>query len=94
VQKLLTVNKAAVQVQKSKLHSLMNLATKVTAKNTYAAIRVAENQLHEAKGMYAVLSNLDLLDDISVAKEDLDRIDSKIADILAEKRRSDMIRKH
>ena len=88
------VDKKALDVQKAKLYDLLKTANNVSVRNTFAAINTAEKQLYRAKGIYEGLSSLRLIDDTIVSQEDIERIEAKISDVLYEKRRTDMVRRH
>jgi len=87
VQIVLTVDKGAVQAQKSKLYSLLSEAKKVTAQSSFASIRYAEKQLYKAEELFEVLTELDLIDGISISREDFELTESKLADIITEKQK-------
>lgn len=94
MQIVLTVDKGKVAAQKQILYSYMNFANRVHPDSKVAVIREAEKSIHKAKAIFETLSSLELLEDFHITQEDINRTEQKIADILDERRRKELIRRH
>lgn len=86
---LLTVNKKKVTVLINQFYSYMRTAQGISPNSTYIEINEAKEALCRAQGMYKVLNSLELLNNMDMISEDIDRIALKVNDIYSDKRRND-----
>lgn len=81
-----------VVAQECIMQDFLRDANGVNVNSTYKALSDANRALHIATGFYKVLDGLGLLEEKQMVKEDIERIEQKIIDILEEKRRYDFPR--
>ncbi len=85
---LYTVRRKDVIKSECRMQDHIRDANMVSTSSTYRALSDATRALHIATGFYRVLDGLGLLETKQMVKEDIERIEQKIADILKEKQRT------
>ena len=84
---VITVDKKAILEQIDCLNAYLQVATNIGVDDTFARINMANKYLYMAKGLHQALFKLKVLSNWRDVEEDINRIESKIDFIRAEKTR-------
>nr|WP_308743104.1 hypothetical protein [uncultured Anaerocolumna sp.] len=95
-QRLITVGKKAVEELRQQLDMLTREANTVSTEKSVMEIKACRMLLHKAMGVLQSMELLELLSkqEAAIIREDHDRINSKILDILHEKRKASRVLQH
>ena len=91
---LYSVKQSDVIIQDKRMHRYLADANLVDERSTRKALNDAYRALHIARGFYEVLNGLGLLNEHNMVGEDIERIEQKIQEIMAERNRKEAIRRH
>nr|WP_308743501.1 hypothetical protein [uncultured Anaerocolumna sp.] len=95
-QRLITVDKTEVEELRQQLDMLTREANTVSAEKSVMEIKACRMLLHKTMGILQSMELLELLPkaDIELIREDHERIQNKILDILYEKRKALRVLQH
>ncbi|WP_313132596.1 hypothetical protein [Anaerocolumna sp.] len=95
-QRLITVDKKAVEELRKQLDMLTKEANTATAERSAMEIRACQKLLYKATGALQSMEQLELLSkqEAAIIREDHNRINNKILEIFYEKRKASRVREH